>query len=381
MLDVAIIGGGLSGLYLAHQLQQRGRSFELFEARSRLGGRILSRSVQGGFNYDLGPGWIWPDSQPRIARLVRSQGLKTYPQWLAGDSLYLAAREMPAQRYRDPATYADARRIQGGMVSVVENLVQQLPKQRLHTEHRLEALTDAGEYILLNVDHAGTQRQLFAHQVVLCLPPRLLVERVAFNPELAPPLQRLMQETPTWMAGQAKALIRYRRPFWREQGLSGALLSGYQGAALGEVFDAGDENGGDAALSGFFALPAELRRLWRDDLEALLLDQLVRAFGPEAATPESIQIQDWADEPLTAVATDAQPLRAHPDYGHPWFELDHWNDKLHFCGTETATEFGGYLEGALESAERVARALNLSEQTAPLRLDTGEQHASEFTAR
>jgi monoamine oxidase len=42
-------------------------------------------------------------------------------------------------------------------------------------------------------------------------------------------------------------------------------------------------------------------------------------------------------------------------------ELDHWNDKLYFSGSETAREYGGYMEGALYAARRVANALNLSE--------------------
>jgi monoamine oxidase len=30
------------------------------------------------------------------------------------------------------------------------------------------------------------------------------------------------------------------------------------------------------------------------------------------------------------------------------------NDKLYFCGTETAEAFGGYMEGAIVAAQRVA---------------------------
>jgi monoamine oxidase len=39
--------------------------------------------------------------------------------------------------------------------------------------------------------------------------------------------------------------------------------------------------------------------------------------------------------------------------------LDHWQDKLYFCGTETAEAAGGYLEGALEASDRVFTALTL----------------------
>ena len=38
---IAIIGGGLSGLYAAYLLELRGfANYQIFEARSRLGGRI-----------------------------------------------------------------------------------------------------------------------------------------------------------------------------------------------------------------------------------------------------------------------------------------------------------------------------------------------------
>ena len=40
--QVAIIGGGLAGLPAAHLLHRAGVSFQLFEARDRLGGRILT---------------------------------------------------------------------------------------------------------------------------------------------------------------------------------------------------------------------------------------------------------------------------------------------------------------------------------------------------
>jgi monoamine oxidase len=47
-LDVAIIGGGLSGLAVADHCARSGLSFRVFEARPRLGGRILSVDVPGG---------------------------------------------------------------------------------------------------------------------------------------------------------------------------------------------------------------------------------------------------------------------------------------------------------------------------------------------
>ena len=70
MLDVAVIGGGLSALALAHSLQARRLDWALFEARERLGGRVLTVASPRGLPLDLGATWYWPATQPSITRLV-----------------------------------------------------------------------------------------------------------------------------------------------------------------------------------------------------------------------------------------------------------------------------------------------------------------------
>jgi monoamine oxidase len=357
MLDIAIVGGGLAGLSLAQRLIQEDRNVAVFEARARFGGRIVSLPAGEGFHYDLGPSWIWPGYQPRLAGMIANGGLGVFPQWLSGHSLYQTARELPPQAYVDHSTYEPARRLQGGSYRLVETLLQQLPSQSLYLNHHLRQVIDRGDYVELQFNRHPTTFSVPARRVVVTIPPRLLVNTVAFTPALDGRLQALMKDTPTWMAGHAKALIRYERPFWREANLSGSALASYPGAALAEIFDAGSPDGDHAALGGFVALPAALRARYRGDLEALVLEQLVRLFGKEAARPQAITIKDWFTAPLTATPADEVPPVGHPQYGHAWLQLDHWNDKLYFGGTETAAQFGGYLEGALEAAERVAKSL------------------------
>ena len=73
MLNTVIVGGGLCGLSLADRLHQAGHSFTLFEARERLGGRILSKPCKtSGMPVDLGPTWFWPEVQPNMLTLVES---------------------------------------------------------------------------------------------------------------------------------------------------------------------------------------------------------------------------------------------------------------------------------------------------------------------
>ena len=70
---VAIVGGGLAGLYAARRLHALGLGFQLFEAREPLGGRIPSTNKAGHSSnegFDFGPSWVLAEMQRRLAGLV-----------------------------------------------------------------------------------------------------------------------------------------------------------------------------------------------------------------------------------------------------------------------------------------------------------------------
>lgn len=361
MLDVAIIGAGLSGLSLAERLLTTKRNIAVFEARQRCGGRILTESITppagAGFAVDLGPTWLWPDRQPRMAALVQRLGLELFRQWDRGQSLYQVAADAAPSMFTDTETHAEARRIKGGCDQLIAGLLQYLPDSLLYLQHRLLRLADCENYVELEFETENGPVHYQARQVVLAAPPRLLAGTVVFEPALNPGLLELMQDTPTWMAGHAKAVLVYRQAFWRRQGYSGNAWLHYPGAVLAEVYDACPAQDDSAALFGFFGLPAALREYYRESLAGLVVRQMTQLFGPEAADPLQVLIRDWSEEALTATEEDHNPPASHPVYGHRPLCLDHWRDKLYFCGTETAKDHGGYLEGALEAGERVFNAL------------------------
>jgi len=360
MLDVAIIGAGLSGLSLAEKLLRKKSNIGVFEARERCGGRILSASAPAQvFTADLGPTWLWPMDQPLITALAERLGLTLFPQWDRGQSLYqVQANAIPAS-YIDTQTHADARRIAGGCQQLIDGLLQHIPERVLHLGHRLLGLSDQGSHVDLTFATDNSVNTIQARQVVLAAPPRLLANSITFQPALALGLLSLMQDTPTWMAGHAKAVLVYEQAFWRLQGYSGNAISPYPSAVLAEVYDACSHDTGTSALFGFFGLPAQIREQYQDSLSALIVRQMVGLFGPAAANPLSVVIQDWSREPFTSVPADRIPVFEHPVYGHRALQLDHWQDKLYFCGTETAGRSGGYLEGALDASDRVFSALTL----------------------
>jgi len=185
--------------------------------------------------------------------------------------------------------------------------------------------------------------------VVLAVPPPL-VRGIRFDPPLPAVRDQLLQRVP--MGATIKCLVRYARPFWRDAGWSGEAVS--DGDLLSVTYDNTSHDGGVAALVGFIVGAAA--RAWsgrgREARERAVLAQLAGWFGPEAATPMMYEDTDWSAEPwsggcpvsnpapgvlTTAAATLAQPVGC-----------------LHFAGTETATEWTGYMEGAVQSGERAA---------------------------
>lgn len=341
--ETLIIGGGLAGLALAEALEAQGRDYLLLEARARFGGRIKTEHHEGGF-FDMGPAWFWP-GQPRISALINRFGLKKFDQFASGDQL----TEDPqgrVQRGRGFASMQGSWRLEGGLGALTQALADRLPdvRKRLHTQ--VTALTQTKGRITATLANGET---VSAAKVVLAIPPRLAAT-IKFTPALPAPAIDAMQEIATWMAGHAKAVAVYDTPFWREAGLSGDASS--RSGPMVEIHDASPANAGPFALFGFIGVPPQGRK----DEQALrthLKAQLVRLFGPKAATPAQLYLTDWAFDPHTATPADQTPLYGHPTYGLPREMTGLWDDRLLFGGTEFAPQFGGYLEGALEAAEGV----------------------------
>ncbi|MDH4392552.1 MAG: FAD-dependent oxidoreductase [Aquabacterium sp.] len=354
---IVVVGGGLSGLVAAHLLERLGLDVLLLEARDRVGGRILGLAAEvGGHRFDLGPAWVWPAINPRLAKLLDAFGLPLFAQHSAGAGLV----EAHAQTVRRHATgfmqQPPSMRILGGTAGLTDALRASLSRTRILLGARVSGLTagPAGT-VVVEFDCTARGERCVASSVVLAVPPRLLAASLHWTPPLPQALTQRWQHAPTWMAGHAKLLAVYAAPFWRATGLSGSAVS--QAGPLAEVHDACDAGGGHAALFGFVGVPVEWRRrMGRDALIAAALAQLARLFGPEALAPRAVHLQDWAEESDTATPADAQPLSAHPHPIDPGLPAP-WADRIHLAGSEFASEFPGYLEGAVVAAERAVESL------------------------
>ena len=91
MLDVAIVGAGISGLSAAYELQKRGLTTCVLESRDRPGGVVLTERI-GGFVVDAGPDSLLVQ-KPAALELCRELGL--------ADRLFPTKRPRTAYVYRN----------------------------------------------------------------------------------------------------------------------------------------------------------------------------------------------------------------------------------------------------------------------------------------
>jgi len=353
VVDVAIVGAGLCGLALARTLTSRGLRVQVLEARERLGGRVFSAHCPTtGQALDLGPTWFWSETEPGITALLAELGLASEAQHDPGDALWLTdPNREPERRVESGGVHVGARRITGGAARLVDALAAALPPGCIRLGAAVTGLRDRGAFIDVLSE---TGHPVRARQVVLALPPRLVLERIQCDPALPDAVLDALAATPTWMAAQAKSVTTFANPFWRTAGQSGNAFVRHPQAVLGEVFDASASAHG-GALGGFVALNAAQRENFQRGLPLLIASQLAQLFGPQAQDGTPF-LQDWATEPWTCSAMDrASP--PEPPQNDPMLRQPLWAGRLFLGGSEAAAHGAGHMEGALESADRIAHAV------------------------
>jgi monoamine oxidase len=190
---------------------------------------------------------------------------------------------------------------------------------------------------------------LTARFVIGALPPAL-AGRIDYSPALPVMRDQLTQRMP--MGSVIKCIAAYEKPFWRLRGQSGEAFS--EIGPISVTFDDSPHDGRQGALVGFML--GDAARHWStanpEDRKRAALDCWRRVFGPAAAQPLAYVDKDWpAEEWSRGCYVGIMPPGVMSQCGEA---LRTPCGRIHWAGTETASEYAGYLDGAVESGERAA---------------------------
>ena len=343
-MKIIIIGGGLSGLTLSYLLSKKNIKPIVLEASGRLGGRIQTVKGPLGTPLELGATWF-SDMHPSLLSLLAELGLKNYPQYSKGISLFQTKSFEPVQQFLVPEAENPSYRVAGGTQMLIEALAQKIDSNTIKLNTKVTGIHEQDNGIL--VETAGGEKWI-GDKVILCLPPQLVGSQIRFSPALPSEVTHILPTVQTWMAGAIKFVLEYDQPHWRNKGFSGMLYS--HAGIVTEMYDHTNFEENKFGITGFLnggaaSYPHEVRK-------EFVLKQLSSLFGPEMSQPVRYFDKVWTDEFISAGNQIIQ--RPHQNNGHPLLQQNYMNGKLCFSGTETSTQFSGYMEGAIIAAKFIA---------------------------
>ncbi|MEO1261600.1 MAG: NAD(P)/FAD-dependent oxidoreductase [Bacteroidota bacterium] len=342
--NIAIIGGGLTGLTLAYLLRDTGLKVVVIEARERFGGRIHTLRKKGLPPQEMGATWLGKKHEALLS-LLHELEVEIFEQIFGERAIYEPISTSPPQLVQLPPNDDPSFRIKGGTGTLIDALLERIDKAALYSQQKVESIIKSNKKLILKTNEVRFNADL----VVSTLPPNLFFTSIKTDPALPNELNGLMSQTHTWMGESIKVALVFESPFWRSEKLSGTIFSSV--GPIPEMYDHTNFEDDQFALVGF--LNGSYFSLSKEERLQMILRQLRKYYGNKIDGFIAYEEAVWRNEPLTFSSYSSHVL-PHQNNGHMVFQQPYLNGQLFIAGAETAPQHPGYMEGAVRSALHVA---------------------------
>lgn len=202
----------------------------------------------------------------------------------------------------------------------------------------IRATTDGGEFL--------------GRHVILAIPPQL-IKAISFDDDLSRQCHR--NEEKLVLGQVVKNIIVYDRAWWRDAGLSGTADT--PGEQISFLVDASNDAGRPGILVALATGPHAESLSQMDDATRKVtvmshVQRVLGGSGDSPTQPRNFFSMDWISEPCSLGGYASR--RTVGQWTDQKDTLTASRGPIHFAGTETATEWRSYMEGALQSAERAS---------------------------
>ncbi|KAB5543816.1 hypothetical protein PHYPO_G00084020 [Pangasianodon hypophthalmus] len=238
-------------------------------------------------------------------------------------------------------------RVKGGTQQLSERVAEQLGKENVRLGSAVTAIWQREE----TVEVKTTMSTITCKAVIVTCPPHMAAQ-IEYRPALPLERRHLAQCMP--VGHMTKFIITYPTAFWKQKGFSGEIVARPSiHCPFGVTFDATSPSG-SPALVGFIA--GVQACYWNsremEDRRDAVVSSLVKYLGPEAASYIHYEEKDWAKEEYNGGCPVNVMVPGMLTFYHPGLRKP--CGRIYWAGTETATQWCGYLSGAVQSGQRAA---------------------------
>ncbi len=345
---IIIIGAGLSGLVTAFRLKQAQIPFKILEAKSNIGGRIMTRITNNDTAIEMGATWFGKQHR-HLIELMNELELNVFPQFQGQYYFYDDRGSSHHGQYKLPHQ-APSYRIAGGTKSLIEKLFEKLDEEDIQFNSSVKAIIKEGENLILSTHNDENH---ITDQVILAIPPKIWAHQISFDPSLPQALENTAKNTQTWMEDSIKAAVEFEYPIWREDNQAATIMSNF--GPFIECYDHSNQQENKFALCGF--LNPELKTSKKDEREKLVLQQLSGIFGERALNAISYHEYLWWEDDYVKWPKDIF-MQPHQNNGDPIFRESYMDNHIIISGSESAATFPGYMDGAVEAGENAFKMVS-----------------------